>query len=334
MKALIAARVGHIEISDIAPPEIGPYEALVRMEVCGICNSTDQKLIDGTMFWAPPFPFVLGHESVGRVVQLGSQVRNFALGDRVTRPLYKSTASLNSANGGFAEYGFVTDIRAMASDGDPSLLSDYNGLRQLVVPPSLSARDAALCISLSETASVLRHLPNPRGLKIAVAGTGVAGLAFALWFKLAGAHVSVLGRRDERLQLARSIGADAIINTSDPQYLDSLRDSAHGPLDGLIEATGNIQLASSLLSVLKPEGFACAYGVPTKELSYDARWETPEVEEHLSYAWVADLLIRDWIKPEWFISHEWDFGDIIEAFGQSQRGEVVKGFVHFGSCPI
>jgi D-arabinose 1-dehydrogenase-like Zn-dependent alcohol dehydrogenase len=47
----------------------GPYEALVKMEACGICSSTDAKVVDGTMYWAPPFPLVLGHESVGRVVE-------------------------------------------------------------------------------------------------------------------------------------------------------------------------------------------------------------------------------------------------------------------------
>jgi NADPH:quinone reductase-like Zn-dependent oxidoreductase len=99
---------------------------------------------------------------VGRVVQVGNKVRKFKVGDRVTRPIYvpPQGESVNSAMGGFAEYGIVTDAQALADDGDASLLEDYNALRQIVVPPHLSTRDAALCISLSETASVLRHLPR------------------------------------------------------------------------------------------------------------------------------------------------------------------------------
>jgi NADPH:quinone reductase-like Zn-dependent oxidoreductase len=99
---------------------------------------------------------------VGRVVQVGNKVRKFKVGDRVTRPIYVPSQgeSVNSAMGGFAEYGIVADAQSLADDSDTSLLEDCNALRQIVVPPHLSTRDAALCISLSETASVLRHLPR------------------------------------------------------------------------------------------------------------------------------------------------------------------------------
>jgi D-arabinose 1-dehydrogenase-like Zn-dependent alcohol dehydrogenase len=211
MQALVVTAPGQVEVREVATPQINSYQALVCIEMCGLCNSTDHKLIEGTMHWAPPYPFVLGHESVGRVIEVGSKVRKYQVGDRVTRPVYMPPAgeSVKSAMGGFAQYGIVTDAQAMADDGDASLLDDYNALRQMVVPSHLSTRDAALCISLSETASVLRHLPNVRGLKVGVAGTGVAGLAFVLWLKLAGAWVIALGRREERLQHARQMGADA-----------------------------------------------------------------------------------------------------------------------------
>jgi L-iditol 2-dehydrogenase len=316
-------------------PQVGPYTALVRIETCGICNSTDHKLIEGTMGWAPPFPIILGHESVGRVMEVGPKVRRFKVGDRVTRPIYlppdgaDNGGHYNAAMGGLAEYGIVRDAMAMAEDGDPSLRGDYNALRQNVVPEHLGARDAALAISLAETASVLRHLPNARGLKIVVAGTGVAGLAFMLWFKLAGARVIALGRRAERLQKARELGTDDVIDTRQSGFMDSLREAAGGAVDGLIEATGDAPLAEQILGALAPDGFACAYGVPPTGTKYASRWRTAVVEEHLSYDWVADLLARGWVKPEWFVSHEWEFRDVLRAFEQAARGEVLKGFVTF-----
>lgn len=335
MKALIVPEADRLEVRDVPAPQIGAYDALVRVEACGICNSTDHKLIAGTMGWAPPFPFVLGHESVGRVVEVGSRVRRFRVGDRVTRPIYRPPSGVpeeeryNAAMGGLAEYGVVRDAGAMAEDGDPSLLSDYNALRQMVVPGHLGAPDAALAISLSETASVLRHLPNPRGLRVAVAGTGVAGLAFMLWFKLAGAYVIALGRREERLRKARELGADAVIDTRAVDTAQALRDAGAGELDGLIEATGDASLAEQMLGALAPDGFACAYGVPPKGTEYPSRWRTAIVEEHLSYGWVCGLLARGWVKPEWFVSHTWDLRDVLSAFDQTARGEVLKGFVTF-----
>lgn len=333
MKALVVTAPGQLEVQEIARPNIGPYEALVQIEVCGICNSTDHKLIEGTMYWAPPFPFVLGHESVGRVVEVGEKVQRFRVGDRVTRPIYipPSGGAISAAMGGFAEYGIVTDAQARAADGDDSMLTDYNALRQLVVPADIAPQEAALAISLSETASVLRHLPNPRGQKIVVAGTGVAGLAFVLWFKLAGAHIIALGRRQERLQKARELGADATIDSRDPDFLQQIQCAAGGPVDGLLEATGDTPLASQLLDILRPDGFACAYGVPPSGTNYDPHWKTAIVEEHLSFEWVVDLMRRGWIQPEWFASHSWPFGKVIEAFQQAELGEVTKGFVEMNS---
>lgn len=333
MKALLVPRIGALELAEIAPPEPGPYDALVRMEACGICNSTDAKLIEGKMSWAPRFPFVIGHESVGTVVSIGSKVRKFKVGDRVTRPVAfwpGSRPDLNVAYGGFAEQGMVRDGAAMALDGDASLANDYNVVRQVVVPPALSARDAALAISLSETASVLRHLPNLRGKTVVVAGTGVVGLAFSLWVKLAGGSVVTLGRRAERLEYARELGADHAVNTHDVEYLQAIRSAAGGDVDGLIEATGDAVLAKELLQVLKSDGFASAYGVPPTGTTYHPRWTPSIVEEHLSLAWVADLIERGWVKPEWFVTHAWSLDEAPDAFAQALRGEVVKGFVHMG----
>jgi len=330
MKALIVPAAGRLEIRDIPQPGVGPYDALVKIEVCGICNSTDHKLIAGQMFWAPPFPFVLGHEAVGRVIEVGARVRKFKTGDRVTRPVAfwpGSRPELNVAAGGFAEYGLVRDGAAMAVDGDTSLVADYTVLRQNVVPPHLAAGDAALAISLAETASVLRHLPNLRGRRVLVAGTGVVGLAFALWIKLAGGFAVVLGRRAERLEEARRLGADAVVNSRAKDYLAAITEAAGGLMDGMIEATGDAALAGELLSVLKPDGFASAYGVPPTGVSYAPRWQTAEVEEQLAYGWVADLIRRGWVRPDWFISHTWPLSDALHAFEAVATGKVLKALI-------
>lgn len=336
MKALIVPERGQLVIDEIAPPEPGPYDAFVRIAVCGICNSTDSKLIDGTMSWAPPVPFVLGHEAVGTVVAVGPLVCSYQVGDLVNRPVAfwpGARPDLNVAMGGFAEYGIVRDSRAMVADGDASLASNYLAQRQVVLPATLAPRDAALAISLSETASVLRHLPNVRGKTVAVAGTGIAGLAFTLWAKLAGALVVTLGRREERLAHARQVGADVTVNTTDAQYLDALRRAVGGAVDIIIEATGDAALAAALEAALAADGIALAYGVPPTGTTYGPRWVTAEVEEHLSLPWVADLLSRGWVRPEWFVSHTWRFDEAPEAFTMVERGEVIKGFVVLHDAP-
>ena len=330
MKALIVPQAGKLQLANIPPPEIGPYDALARIEVCGICNSTDQKLIEGTMYWAPPFPITLGHESVGTVIEVGAKVRKFKVGDRVTRPIYvppPGKTALNSALGGLAELGVVCDLSAMLQDGDRSLADDYNAPRQLVVPPGVSATEAALAISLSETASVPHHLPEVRGKNVVVAGTGVAGLAFGLWLKLGGARVITLGRRAERLEKARALGADVLINTRQADWRGRIRRAVGGEVDGMIEATGDATLAGALVELLTPGGFASAYGVPPRGVGYPPPWKASVSEEFLSFDWVLDLIQRRWVKPEWFITHTWKFHEVTAAFEQVKRGEVLKGLV-------
>ena len=319
-----------MQFEEVPDPEIGPYDALVRIEICGICNSTDLKLIEGTMFWAPPFPIVLGHESAGTAIEVGKRVRKFKPGDVVTRPVAwwpGERETPHIAIGGFAEYGIVRDSEAMAADGDPSLLKDALALHQVVVPEGIGVRDAALAISLGETASVLQFLPNLRGKRLVVAGTGIAGLAFTLWAKLAGAFVVCLGRRSERLELARKLGADETVDTRRSDFLDEMRAKARGCADGMIEATGDARLAEAILEALSPDGFASAYGVPPKGIDYSSRWKPAETAEHLTIPWVCDLILRKWVDPDWFATHEWPFEEAVEAFDRVRRREVVKGFL-------
>lgn len=339
VKALLVPAPGKLRMIEIEPPALGPYDARVRIEVCGICNSTDAKLIDGEMGWAPPMPFLLGHESVGVVTQVGPRVKYIRIGDRVTRPVafwQGSRQGMNVAMGGFAEQGIVRDGRAMADDGDATGAEDYLIQRQLVVPPNLSPTEAALSISLSETASVYLALPPIRGKTLVVAGTGAAGLAFMLWAKLGGAaRVIALGRRANRLEKARELGADQTIDTSQTRdAADQIRRVAGGAVDGIIEATGDAVLANSILPVIADDGFACAYGVTaTHATAYDPRWSSALVREQLSYNWVADLLARRWVQASWFTSPDdlFGFDDAPLAIEQVRKGQRLKAFIQISA---
>ncbi len=329
MRALIVPEWGRLELRDDIPtPTIRPHQALVRIECCGICSSTDWKVIRGQMAWAGRPPLLLGHESVGRVVRVGERVRRFREGDRVTRPIFPPGLNgWGSAFGGFAEYGIVTDVQAMASDGDDSMLDDYNARRQNVVPVGIEPADAALAISLAETASVLRLLPNLNGKRVVVAGTGVAGLALTRWCKLAGAFVVTLGRREPRLSLAREIGADAVVDTRHDAFLQQTRDACPGPVDGLIEAIGDVAFADRLLDLLEDNAFACAYGAPAGDDRFDPRWRVADVREQHNYPWVCDMIQRGWVRSDSFVSHSWPFDRVREAFEAVRAGDVVKGIV-------
>ena len=114
------------------------------------------------------------------------------------------------------------------------------------------------------------------------------------------------------------------MNTQDDDYLQQIEAIAEGPVDGLLEATGDAALAEDLLNALQPDGFAMAYGVPPTGTEYHPRWQSCEVEEHLSFPWVVDLLHRGWIQPQWFASHVWKFDEVITAFHKSGKVKSAK----------
>ena len=113
MKALVVVRPGRLELRDVPRPVPGPREALVKIDACGICGTTDRELVAGTQPYHNEYPAILGHESTGLVVEVGPECRKFRVGDRVTRPAAIIAGDhrdgLASCWGGFAEYGLVRD---------------------------------------------------------------------------------------------------------------------------------------------------------------------------------------------------------------------------------
>lgn len=330
MKSALVPRPGVVEFTTVPTPQMSEYDALVRIEACGICNTTDMKLIYGDMFWAPPFPILLGHESVGRVIEVGSKVTKFKVGDRVTRPVSSfdpQERMPNAAFGGFSEYGLVRDAAAMAGDGDKSWLGNYNAMRQLVVHPELPPVIASLCISMAETAGTLINMGNLRGKTLLVAGTGIAGLGFTFWGALGGARVITLGRREERLELARSVGASVVVDTRNPDFLEHIGRAAISGVDAMVDATGDVELASELLPLLSSAGEAVAYGVGSIDEEFPAPWKRAKVEEQRTYHWITDLYLKGMIDLDQFVTHTWQFPELLGALEQIKKREVLKGIV-------
>jgi D-arabinose 1-dehydrogenase-like Zn-dependent alcohol dehydrogenase len=102
MKGLFVISINTLGVLELEEPRLGDYDALVRVEACGICNSTDWKIIEGR-FIKGNFPILLGHESAGRVIKTGKKVVDLKEGDRVLRSrLYDKDISIP---GGSSRFG-------------------------------------------------------------------------------------------------------------------------------------------------------------------------------------------------------------------------------------
>jgi len=341
MKALVVAQPGKLEMREIPRPEPGPFEALVRILACGICSTTDREIIKGTQPYHHAYPALLGHEAIGKVVEVGANVRHFKPGDLVTRPcaIWPGTSAdgLASGWGGFAEFGIVRDRRALREAGDFSMDNDYTARRQNRLPEGMDVEQAVVGIALAETASWLWQMPPVGGRKVCVAGTGIAGLSIGLWCKLAGAEsVIVLGRRDERLEIARRICADHAINVRAGDWRKEV-EALTGGVDFFAEAIGQADQVNAGLSVMASGGTIGIYGAAPDQ-SYHLNWgKSPgnaairlvPAEEHLAFPWVAEMIRRGVVRPGDFLTHQWPVEEFATAFAAVAAGDVLKGLLKF-----
>lgn len=255
MLAAVAEQPGVLAVREVPLPVIDETECLAEILACAICNSTDRKLLDGHFRYKGPdaYPGILGHESVGRVVECGSRVESFRVGDIVLRPgaSYPPGAGPTSMYGGLAQFGKIKDP---LHGGSPM---------QQTIPPDLDPMDATMLITLKETLSWLQRWPVQPRQSVVVLGSGPVGLSFAFFAKLLGCGpVLVVGRRDEPLRRALSFGVDGVINTSTDDPMQLVREHTGGRgADRVIEAVGDEGMVQLGLSLLSAQGRLGVYGI-------------------------------------------------------------------------
>ncbi len=298
MKGLFIVEKGRLDFLEMPMPKPGRFEALVRVRACGICNSTDRKLMEGE-FCPGPFPALLGHESVGEVVEAGAGVRSFHVGDLVLRPGLTDEqvgiAGARSVWGGFAEFAIVRDVWSERE-------SAYNAFPhpQQIVPPGTDPALAVAMITLKETMSCLRSTDVPVGGSLGIVGSGPVAEALTWFASMNGiAPVVVLGRSPAHRERFLRAGAAA--------YLAEGEMSPFGLLDRVIEAVGSRAALRRALDLCKADGRVNVYGVAPASEPFaaadvsDSRvfvGKVAEAEEHDGLVTLMDrgaVVLSDWV---------------------------------------
>jgi len=292
MKGLFVISKNTLGVLDLEEPQLGDYEALVRVEACGICNSTDWKIIEGR-FKKGSFPILLGHESVGIVIKTGKKVCSYKEGDRVLRSrLYDKDISIpgsSSRFGGFVQKALVTDV--WAQKGSP-----YNSFPhpQQEIPLSIPPTQAAAMIFLKENLSCIKNTAIQKGHSLAIVGTGSASRCMTMWAKFLGVSpVVVFGRHNRWSSLFEKFGADAYVVGGD--YTSEVkRIMDDGGFDCTIEAVGSNEALLRCLQITRSGGKIQLYGMPADDEGYEQEYESnPRVfRSPILEAEVHDELLR------------------------------------------
>ncbi len=263
MKAAVVRKFHDpLTIEEVAAPEPGPGQVLVRVAACGVCH-TDLHAADGDWPVKPKLPFIPGHEGAGHVAAVGAGVNSLKEGDRVGVPWLHSacgeceycltgweTLCPNqqntgySVNGGFAEY-----VLAPAA---------YVGR----LPDALDFVQAApvLCAGLT-TYKGIKELDVKPGDWVVVSGVGGLGHLAVQYARAMGLHVAAVDVADEKLALARELGAELTVNAEVEDPAAKIQEEIGGSHGVLITAVSPPAFRQGL-GMLRRGGTCVLVGLP------------------------------------------------------------------------
>ena len=275
MKALIYTAPGETEVQEVPDPVIQePTDAIVDVIATSICGS-DLHVVSGDL--VPDTGFVLGHEMVGRIRELGSAVKNFSIGDRVTvspAPYCGACASCRGGNYAHCAFGGVYgcgETYGGFAGSHAEMLRIPFAARDMIRVPDHVSDESALAISdaLTTGAGGVTKAVTQQGRTIAVFGCGPVGLSalhYATIWKPA--KLIAIDPVPERLELARQLGATDVISAADPRE-DLQRITGGAGLDAAIDCAGVEATFQAAVDSLAPEGFLSILGIPHKPVSFD-----------------------------------------------------------------
>lgn len=337
MKACITDGKGNVKLEDIPMVTCGPYQCLCKIDACATCSGTDKKLVNGMFDWADKYPAILGHEGVGTVIECGSKVKNFKVGDRVLRPSVALPGTmygkLASWMGNFAEYGLVTDIKAMenpTSDIDPFGYTRY----QQVIPQdcNISNADATMLIMLKEVAGACKGAGIKANQTVLVLGAGAVAQAMCFFSNAAGAKVIVAARRDDALQGCLACGATHAINITKADFVSSVLELTNKRgVDIIMDAAGDANFAISAGSLLVDGGGIASYatvdgGFPVDKVKAQGSWKliTTAVPENEMHEEVISLINAKKLNPKDFYTHTINFASFEAGFDMLTKKKATK----------
>ncbi|WP_348752884.1 NAD(P)-dependent alcohol dehydrogenase [uncultured Aquincola sp.] len=278
MKAAVFVEPGRIELQDKPVPDVGPLDALIRVTTTTICG-TDVHILKGE--YPVERGLTIGHEPVGVIEKQGSAVRGYAEGQRVIAgaitPSGWSNACLcgcgaqdgagtrhgwkplggwrfgNTIDGAQAEYLLVPDAMVNLAP----------------VPDGLTDEQVLMCPDIMSTGFSGAESAGIRiGDAVAVFAQGPIGLCATLGAKLSGATLVIgVDKVPARLEMARRLGADVVVDASKVDVVDEILKITGGRgVDASIEALGTQATFEAALRVLRPGGTLSSLGVYATDL--------------------------------------------------------------------
>lgn len=316
MIAAYLERAGKFSVQEIDVPEYGRDDVLVKICATGICGSDLHYFKEGRIKNnIVTEPLVLGHESAGEVVAVGSEVKHLALGDRVT--IEPGIPCLECKHCLTGRYNLCDSVRFLGAPPHHGTFREYVSHKALFVHklPDCASFDEGACVEPLAVGyhAVSRAAINP-GERVLVTGSGPIGLLAMMFARIAGAQVTITDLDAYRLGVAEKMGADNILNVSTSEVPSN-------SFDCVIEATGVPGIYPSVIDALAKGGRIAVVGMsneaPRVDLTALMRKEATIIAVYRyanCFQPVLRLLEAGRIDVNPLVSHRFDLRDIVSAF--------------------
>ena len=309
MKAAVVVANEDVRYQEVEEPQVGPGLVKIRVKASGICGSDIPRVLHNGVHF---YPIVLGHEFSGDVVEIGEGVTKTKVGDRATAaPLLPCMKCDDCQNGNFSlckHYSFIGS-RQQGSNADYVVVPEQN-----VVPfdPSISYEQGAMFEPSTVAIHGLFQNDYQGGQYVAILGGGTIGMFTMQWAKIFGSKkVVVFDISDERLALAKRLGADEVVNTTKEKYMEeAMAITTKKGYGYVFETAGQPATMHMAFELAANKSHVCFIGTPHVDLSFTpAQWENMNRKEFkLTGSWMS------YSSP--FPGKEWDLTAHYFATGQ------------------
>ncbi|MEL7622164.1 MAG: zinc-dependent dehydrogenase [Clostridiales bacterium] len=339
MKAAVLYGPGDLRIEEVAKPQVDPESVLIKIDSVGLCGSDIRTI--GFGHHRIKYPQILGHEITGMVVEIGGAVEGYALGERVyvspivpclkCRACQKNwysqcenfTVPGTTIPGGFAEYMLLPK----------SILERGQVIK---IPEGMTYEQAVMTEPLSSVYAAQENADVKLGNIVVVIGLGPIGCMHIQTAKLRGAvKVIAIEVLDSRLELAKSFGADEVINSNNADPVSEVKRLTDGwGADVIISANPSTLAQRQAIEMAAKRGKVVFFGGVKKGAlteidSNIVHYNQLMIIGHYGYDHIDNfnsfqLIATKKFEVDQYITHVLPLEEIHKGVELTQRGEAIK----------
>lgn len=331
MLAGVFVKEGELEIQARPIPQLeSADDVLIEIEGCGLCGTDLHILSTPPGIEATP-GVTLGHEFLGEVVDVGSNVQEFSIGDRVVVDPNLKCGSCRYCRMGLVNHCENWTTLGIHIDGGFTSYAVAPGRALHPISQEVPFEDAVWTELLSCVTASADRIAIQSGQTAVVIGAGPAGLLHGMLFKAAGARVIISDIAPMRIQMAGKAGLDVTVNVESESLAEVVADLTDGLGAGVVVDAVGSQF-HTCLEVVAKRGIVALFGMD--ERAYPPIQQASITRDEITvfgsfvgyYAFprAIQILERGVIKPSILISHMLPVDQMLKGVEAARRREAIK----------